>query len=149
MLTQTEYLLSLVPNPTDQQKASVEQLKQQVAAVKALTTTSMLSATQPILGAPPQYWLDLNSYHPADVAKTLRQPLLILQGERDYQVTMTDFKGWQAALAGNPNVQFKTYPDLNHLFISGQGKSTPAEYQQPGHVSQAVVDDIANWVSKR
>ena len=35
--------------------------------------------------------LDLKEYDPAASAKKLGIPMLILQGERDYQVTMTDF----------------------------------------------------------
>ena len=47
------------------------------------------------------------------------------------------------------NVSFKMYPELNHLFVAGKGKSLPQEYEQPGHVDQTVVADIANWILKR
>jgi hypothetical protein len=43
-------------------------------------------------------------------------------------------------------VTFKSYPDLNHLFVTGTGKSTPAEYEKPGKVSETVMNDIAAWV---
>ena len=58
--------------------------------------------------------------------------MLILQGERDYQVTMTDFAGWQKA-----------------LFVVAAGKSKPREYQTEGHVAQEAIDDMAAWVKKR
>ena len=45
------------------------------------------------------------------------------------------------ALTGHPGVAFKLYPQLNHLFITGTGKSTPAEYEQPGHVEAQVVGE--------
>jgi hypothetical protein len=76
-------------------------------------------------------------------------PLLILQGERDYQVTLKDFQNWKDALAGQSNVTLKTYPDLNHLFISGNGKSTPDEYQTPGNVAPAIIQDIAAWIHQQ
>jgi len=102
----------------------------------------------PILGAPASYWLDLRGYDPAMAAKALSVPLLILQGERDYQVTMTDdFVRWQSTLASKPSVTLKTYPALNHLFMAGPGKSLPAEYYVPGHVSADVVRDIATWIT--
>ena len=85
---------------------------------------------------------------PAELAAKLEVPMLILQGERDYQVRMVDFEGWQKALAGRPNVTFKSYPALNHLFIAGAGPSTPAEYDQPGHVSEDVIADIAGWIAR-
>jgi len=43
-------------------------------------------------------------------------------------------------------VRFKLYPKLNHLFIEGEGKSTPAEYQKVGHVAEEVIEDISDWV---
>jgi fermentation-respiration switch protein FrsA (DUF1100 family) len=76
-------------------------------------------------------------------------PLLILQGERDYQVTVKDFQNWQEALAGQSNVTLKTYPDLNHLFMAGTGQSIPDEYQTPGNVSPVIVQDIATWIQQQ
>ena len=49
-------------------------------------------------GVPVSYWLDLKDYDPAAAAKKLGIPMLILQGERDYQVTMADFALWKAAV---------------------------------------------------
>jgi hypothetical protein len=73
----------------------------------------------------------------------------VLQGERDYQVTMNEFAKWKAALGGKPNVTLHTYPALNHLFIAGEGKSLPAEYESPGHVAEDVVRDIADWIRQQ
>jgi fermentation-respiration switch protein FrsA (DUF1100 family) len=74
--------------------------------------------------------------------------MLILQGERDYQVSMTDFGLWKKALGSRPDVTLKSYPKLNHLFQEGEGKSKPEEYSRAGHVAREVVDDIAEWVKK-
>jgi fermentation-respiration switch protein FrsA (DUF1100 family) len=74
--------------------------------------------------------------------------MLVLQGERDYQVTMADFAGWKKALAGRKGVVLKSYPKLNHLFMEGKGKAKPEEYGKEGHVAKEVVDDIAAWVKK-
>jgi dienelactone hydrolase len=100
-----------------------------------------------IAGAPAGYWLDFRGYDPAAAAQAIDRPLLILQGERDYQVTMEDFKRWQEALKGRPSATFKSYPTLNHLFMPGTGPSLPAEYQKPGHVAEPVIVDIAAWIT--
>ncbi|WP_394850963.1 alpha/beta fold hydrolase [Pendulispora brunnea] len=92
------------------------------------------------------YFLDVRGYDPPAVARSLSCRILVLQGERDYQVTKNDFEGWKAALAGKPTVSFKSYPSLNHLFVRGEGASTPAEYQRAGHVDEEVVKDVSNWV---
>jgi uncharacterized protein len=97
---------------------------------------------------PGSYWLDLRGYHPAELAAKLTVPMLILQGQRDYQVRMTDFESWKKALAGRSNVTFKSYPALNHLFLAGTGPSTPADYQQPGHVSEQVIADVSAWIAR-
>ena len=80
-------------------------------------------------------------------AQWLKQPMLILQGERDYQVTMADdVVKWRAALDGKADVTFHTYPALNHFFLPGTGKSVPAEYDTLGHVPVDVISDIASWI---
>ena len=97
-------------------------------------------------GVPVSYWLDLKGYDPAAAAKKLGIPMLILQGERDYQVTMADFALWKAAVGSSKGVVMKSYPALNHLFVAGEGKSLPAEYSKPGHVAPAVIEEIAKFV---
>ena len=75
-------------------------------------------------------------------------PMLILQGERDYQVTTADLQGWRDALSDRKDVTIKSYPTLNHLFIAGDRTITPSEYERPGHVADLVVEDIAGLVGK-
>ncbi len=96
--------------------------------------------------APPSYWDDLSRYDPVASALKVQTPFLILQGERDYQVTMKDFEIWRAGLKGRANAAFKSYPKLNHLFLEGEGKSLPAEYSRPGRIPDYVLDDIAAFV---
>ncbi len=91
------------------------------------------------------YRADLRGYDPAEAIRASSAPLLILQGERDYQVTMKDFGMWKAAVPASRGT-FRSYPKLNHLFIEGEGKSNPNEYSKPGHVARAVVEDISAWL---
>jgi len=104
----------------------------------------------PLLGSstPGAYWLDLREYHPVQTAANLKIPMLIMQGGRDYQVTPSNFEDWKKALLTHKNVTLKLYPDLNHLFITGSGPSTPQEYDKPGHVTEEVVTDIAAWIAR-
>lgn len=144
MLEQYQYIASV-----DKNAVPAEVLAALPAQVQAIKDLQPGDEGQPaILGAPAAYWLDLKDYRPTEVAKSVTKPMLILQGERDYQVTMVDFKNWQAALAGRSDVQFKAYADLNHLLISGRGQSTPQDYQQAGSVAAALVNDIAAWVKQ-
>ena len=145
MLEQTLFQASLAGQATPDSTTRVEEIKRQVAAVKALSNTSPTNAF--LLGAPASYWLDLKDYQPATAARQLAMPLLILQGENDCQVSFqADFSLWRQALAGRKQATFKSYPALNHLFIRVDSQSTGAEYEAPGHVDADVVRDIADWV---
>jgi uncharacterized protein len=145
---QTQFILDNDQTLSAQQKQlQLSQIQQQIEAVKTLTAQS--SVKDVLFGMSAPYWLDLKIYQPAELARNLIIPLFILQGERDYQVTMQDFEIWKNALAGHDNVQLKSYADLNHLFISGTGKSLPAEYQTPANVSTNVIQDMAAWIQQQ
>jgi uncharacterized protein len=148
LVRQTVYNFTLHGEMTPAQQKQVDALKAQVA--RANDPALALDAPRSSLpfNLPASYWLDLRGYHPEQTARELNQPLLILQGERDYQVTMDDFATWKKGLAGKQNVEFKSYPKLNHLFLAGEGPSSDEEYGRPGHVEKAVVDDMAAWVNR-
>ena len=145
ILEQVTYVAGLDGTVTGEETKQIEELRQEIAKVKALQP----GATGSVLSAPASYWLDLKGYNPPEAAKALSRPLLVLQGERDYQVTLDNFEAWKKALGDRKDVTFKSYPRLNHLFIEGEGQSGPAEYQKPGHVAEAVVADIAGWIKGR
>jgi fermentation-respiration switch protein FrsA (DUF1100 family) len=94
------------------------------------------------------YFLSLRGYRPAEAAAGLSMPMLVLQGDRDYQVTVADLEGWKRALASRSGVTTKRYPALNHLLIAGSGTPRPGEYQTPGHVAEEVVADIVTFVGR-
>ena len=101
-----------------------------------------------VFGLPAAYWLDLKGYDPAAEAGKLSLPVLILYGERDFQVPKVDFELWKSALAGRQGVSAHSYPTLNHAFVAGSGPSTEQEYRKPGHVAPEVIDDIARFLGK-
>lgn len=98
---------------------------------------------------PPAYWwYEMKNYVPSEVAKKQDVPLLILQGENDWQVPAKQLDGWKQALASRSDVEYKSYPKVNHLLAEFDGISTGAEYYQPSNVAKSIVDDIAAWVKK-
>jgi dienelactone hydrolase len=147
ILEQTTYIFSLRGTPTQEQQRQLEELKQAVQRVKTLKPGMKVPVKDLPLGVPVSYWLDLQDYDPAAEARNLKMPMLILQGERDYQVTMTDFARWKEALKDRGTVTLRSYPALNHLFQPGEGKSTPTEYLKPGHIAPEVINDLANWLA--
>jgi fermentation-respiration switch protein FrsA (DUF1100 family) len=96
----------------------------------------------------PAYWADLNRYDAVAAAQKLTLPILLLHGERDYQVTARDHAMLASGLAAKPNVTAQEFPGLNHLFMAGEGPGRPEEYQHAGHVDQAVIDAVAAFMMK-
>lgn len=93
------------------------------------------------------YWLDVRDYDAVATARQLGKPMLIVQGGRDYQVTVSDdLSLWRAAFDGRDDVNIRVYDADDHLFFSGSGASTPAGYEPAQHVDEAVVVDIAAWI---
>jgi fermentation-respiration switch protein FrsA (DUF1100 family) len=142
---QSDYLTHLQGEPGVKEQARLAQIKAEVQKVKDLAPGK--NNPDVVLGLPSKWWLSVKGYDPVAEAKKLGTPMLVLQGERDFQVTMKDFGLWKSGLAGRGNVAFHSYPKLNALFITGEGKSTPAEYHNPGNVAPEVVEDIAAWLN--
>jgi dienelactone hydrolase len=147
IVDQTRYLAMLDGKISAEEQAALDAADRLAKDVRALKPSDPPIVSQ-AFSAPASYWLDLRDYSPPAAASRLKQPLLVLQGERDYQVTMEDFAAWQRAHASRADVQLKSYPALNHLFMSGSGPPSPAEYQRPGHVDETVVRDIAAWITR-
>jgi hypothetical protein len=143
-LEQNEYVASLGNGPSAEVQKRLADLRAEVLKVKNLAPGK---ANPPVvMGLPSAYLLDLKAYDPLAAAKRLAIPMLFLQGERDFQVTMKDFDLWKSALSGRSNVTFRAYPALNHLFLAGEGKSSPAEYRVPGNFNAEALGGIADWL---
>jgi hypothetical protein len=140
------HLAALDPGPSAQ--AFAETITRQAALAGSPGLSPATPASELPFGLPASYWLDLRDYDPVATAAALDKPMLILQGGRDFQVTVEDdLSGWQAALGHRADVTIRVYDASNHLFFPGTGPSVPAEYEMPQHVDPAVVADIARWLT--
>jgi dienelactone hydrolase len=106
-----------------------------------------------LLGVPAAYWRDLGAHTNLESGKKLERPLLILHGDRDYQVTEADIALWRSGLGGAKAVEIEELSGLNHLFMTSgnaeDAKPSPAEYDVPGHVDERVIAKIAQFVAAR
>ncbi len=135
--------------------AVVDQLKYLEVPAEKLSeveqVVAQLKANAPdagaLLGMPAAYWRDWAARDGVGIARSLRVPLLLLRGERDYQVTSEDLALWRKGLGGVPRVDIVELPALNHLLIPGTGKPGPAEYEVPGHVDVAVIERVGAFVT--
>lgn len=146
MLDQYTYLNNINQSLSQSDRDTANKdIQAKVNAIKSLTADSTLTASD-LMGTPKSYWLDIKDYKPAEAAKDISKPMLFLQGEKDYQVTMTDFNTFKEQLSGK-NASFISYPNLNHMFTTTTGdKSTPNDYNNKLNLDQKVINDIYNFV---
>lgn len=117
-----------------------------VETVRKLTKGS----NKVILGYPATYWYSLNQIDIAAISNKLTIPIYIAQGSEDWQVYPDkDYSKWKKLLGKKKNVTFKLYDNLNHLFMTSNGKTDITEYNIAGSVDQTVLDDIAAWIKKQ
>lgn len=124
----------------------LELAREQIAASSPFTNPEPLIA-QLRRAAPESYWRDLEGYNPAKRAAALSVPLLVLQGERDANIPVREYRLWQVALEGRKDVSFRTYSGLNHLFMAGEGPPRLDEALKEGRVAAAVITDVAAFIA--
>ena len=150
LIRQVTYLASLPGEIGQAADAELPAVREAAAEldVRNLVTDSPTARLSPLLGGTePAYWLDRLHYDEVATARAIPQPLLFLQGDRDYNVTVADdLNVWLAGLEGRPHVTVFEYPPADHLFIDGAGPASPADYDHAAHVDPSVIRDIAAWV---
>lgn len=145
---QVRYIASLDPATAAAARPAIDAMTTQAKKVDSPDLSPDTPDDQLPFGTPAPYWLDLRGYDPVATAAALGRPMLICQGERDYQVTIADdLARWQAGLHAHPNVTIRTYPADNHFFFPGTGPSRPAELAAPQHLDPHLVTDINDWIA--
>ncbi len=141
---QNHHLLGLDGSISPDEQTFLDTLDSQIAAIRS---DAVIKPQNTPFGLPAHYWRTFDAIDPIHEALALKQPMLLLQGGRDFQVVDADWQLWHKALDGNPRATFKHYAALNHLGIAGSGPESPAEYQTPGHVEPRLIADVAQWIN--
>lgn len=142
------YLATVLPDQVP--PAVIETFQRQAALVDSAGLSPSTPAADLPFGLPAPYWLELRAYDPVAIAAGLSKPMLILQGGRDYQVTVADdLVRWRTGLAGRPEADIRVYEADNHLFFPGAGPSTPAEYGTPQSTLPSSPTSPIGWMSAR
>ncbi|HPQ47781.1 MAG TPA: hypothetical protein PLP30_10460, partial [Clostridia bacterium] len=101
-----------------------------------------------LLNAPVSYWLDLRDYNPLFEIGGIERPVLIVHGERDYQVNRSEYELWHSSVMELDNVESVLLPGLNHMFAYGTEASTPQEYYKLSEVDSSVIDLISEFIGE-
>lgn len=114
-----------------QQESMRKAIEGDASAPEAMRTTWM------------RYFL---AYDPLPAIRKVRQPILILHGEIDRQVTadQAEMLAKAAREAGNRDVTARVFAGLNHLFLPAK-TGAPSEYSSLG--TNAIPSDVMNLLS--
>ncbi len=120
-----------------------------IKKLNSYTEEELLSKT--IFYLPAYYIHEMNSYDTSKLAKDIDKPILVLQGEQDFQVFAdVDFELWKDVLKNNDEAEFILYDDLGHLFTKAPKEPTytTSDYLVAQQVDEQVIEDIANFINE-
>ena len=96
------------------------------------------------------YFKEMEAHPATDYLLKTEKRVLIIQGEKDFQVSAEkDLGGYQAILGNKANIEFRLYPGLNHLFtpsVYGNIRQFKKEYNVPAKFSEQVLEDLAKFI---
>jgi hypothetical protein len=142
VLEQVRHIANVDGTLTMDEAINIERLEDQAARLREAPGSASF------IGMSPAYVADLEGHDAPAAAAQLGIPVFVLQGGRDYQVTLADFALWEAALKGRPGACLKVYEKLDHLLRAGEGVSSPEAYAVPGVVDDALIGDVAGFVKE-
>lgn len=147
IVDQVEYLTSINESLSEAER---EQQREEIRTAAEKIQSLDIGDDEVVRGAGRPFWRTLSGYDQTGTAETLTLPLLVAQGNRDYQVTVEDeLSVWREVLSGNSNVTFAVYDGLNHLFGQSDGQMSPDEYYEPDNpVAETVITDLAEFVDQ-
>lgn len=142
LLDQLDYIVSFT-TLNENQKKEFENTKQLLRKL----INHQLDPQKQVFGATAKYFYDLDEYDIVGTLGGLKIPVLILQGKKDYQVTVEkNFNVLKEKLSNKKNISFKLYDNLDHFFMYTEGVSKPENYEKPRNIDEKVIKDIAQWV---
>jgi uncharacterized protein len=128
----------------DQAMSAIDSLE----AGKRFDVTGMNPALMPLFAPQLQgFLISAFSYDPARLISTVTKPVLILQGERDLQVSVADAERLKQAA---PQAKLVLFPNTNHVLktvTTPDPRANGATYMDPSlPLAPGVMDAVANFV---
>jgi dienelactone hydrolase len=120
---------------------------EQQEIIRAVVTGGDLSKYPAQLGMPwiKEFW----TYDPLITIRKVRQPILILQGALDRQITAEQATMLEQAAqgAGNKDVTMRLFPNLNHLFLLAKtGAFSEYSTLETNVIGDDVLKTLGDWL---
>lgn len=120
-----------------------------VAAVKKQLAAIHQGAGGPatLLNMPADFWRSLMQHDNVAALRDVRVPVLVLQGERDAQLSRKDFDLLTAAVPRD-KLESQYFNGLDHIFAPAPDGGDGSEILIGTHVAGDVIDRIRTWLEK-
>ena len=138
---QMEYLESGEVNKSvaEFQKKEITKFKEQVDNMTEKTKGNFFSM-------PASYVYSVNQVNPVEDIKASDFDVFMGHGSKDFQVKKDELEKFKKALGDRGLVIYNLYDGLNHLMMPEDSDEFSVEiYDKPNHVSQLVIDDLAEF----
>jgi dienelactone hydrolase len=126
------------------------QRAEQRETIRAVVTGGDLSKYPPQVRLP---WLkEFWTYDPLQTVRKVRQPILILHGALDRQVTVEQAGMLEQAArgAGNKDVTVRLFPNLNHLFLPAKtGAFSEYSALETSRVGDDLLKTLGDWLGSK
>jgi pimeloyl-ACP methyl ester carboxylesterase len=146
---QYEYLFNFDGNFDVSEKQIYNELLSKIKKLDSLDSKNYDNKSLP-LDLSQAYWSFILEYDIQTKIRDITKPILVINGEKDYQVVEEDFLIWKKNLNNNKNAEFKWYDNLNHLLMLTENeKSGPRDYYIPANINNQVIIDIIKWIKSK
>ena len=148
MEQQLNYRVTIAGADSFKVRLQLAQIRPSIARIRSLTARDSFDI-QPMRGlggTSPKYWLDLNDPDPATVLRSLKLPVLVMQGMRDFEMPPQQLEGWLQAVGPRRNLTVKRYPLLNNIFMVSDGILGVGDYAKTKTVDAQFLNDMAEWI---
>jgi dienelactone hydrolase len=110
-----------------------------------------VEAAKPYFGLPQGYIDEMDAHPASDYLISSDKPYLVLQGGKDFQVSVEkDYEAYKELIGQKSNVEFHLYDNLTHLFtVSTMENPTTEDYVAGAHVDPAPLSDIVSWIKTK
>jgi uncharacterized protein len=137
-------------DPAMTEEAKAKRRAEQQEIIRAVVTGGDLSKYPPQARLPwtKEFW----TYDPLATIRKVRQPILILQGALDRQITAEQAGMLERAArgAGNKDVTVRLFPNLNHLFLPAKtGAFSEYSTLETNIVGDDVLKALGDWLEAK
>ena len=143
MREQYDFLFTVQPELMEQAQMDKEAI---LSDLDRLNDLDALTDDDMVQGVYAPYWKWLAEYDQLKMAEEITKPVLVLQGEEDWQVTMKDFGIWKEAFGDRENWTMISYPGLIHAMTPGVMNEASLNYTKAEKVDEKVIGDIADFI---